>query len=118
MGEFHTDPEHHGMTKIFGDLRFTMDFRSIDNQVLLETDAYLRRKAVRIGDVDFEVTHPCLRCSVTTIDQQTGERSRDGEPLKTLASFRQTPDGVAFGVNLIPRSSGKLRLNDRVTVEP
>ena len=49
MGEFHTDPEHHAMTKISGELRFTMDIRSIDNQVLLDTDAYLRQEAARIS---------------------------------------------------------------------
>ena len=37
------------MTKISGDVRFTMDIRSIDNELLLETDAYLRAEAKRIG---------------------------------------------------------------------
>lgn len=50
MGEFHTNPTHHAMTKISGELRFTMDIRSIDNDVLLETDAYLRREAARISE--------------------------------------------------------------------
>ena len=73
-------------------------------------------QALRIGDLEFQVTHPCLRCPVTTVDQQTGERSPDGEPLKTLANFRKTEDGVAFGVNLIPRSYGTVRLSDPVAV--
>lgn len=75
-------------------------------------------QSVRIGDVEFEVTHPCLRCVVTTIDQQVGKKSADGEPLKTLASFRRTEAGVAFGVNLAPRSSGTLHLKDPVSLIP
>lgn len=49
IGEFWTDPTQHTMTKISGDVRFTMDIRSEDNGVLLETDAYLREMAKRIS---------------------------------------------------------------------
>ncbi len=49
VGELWTDPTQHTMTKISGDVRFTMDIRSEDNAVLLDTDAYLRREAARIG---------------------------------------------------------------------
>ena len=50
IGELWTDPTQHTMTKISGDVRFTMDIRSEDNAVLLDTDAYLRREAARIGE--------------------------------------------------------------------
>lgn len=50
IGEFWTDPTQHTMTKISGDVRFTMDIRSEDNGVLLETDAYLRQEAARISE--------------------------------------------------------------------
>lgn len=49
MGEFHTDPAQHGMTKISGDVRFTMDFRSLDESLLTETDRRLREVADRIS---------------------------------------------------------------------
>ncbi len=71
---------------------------------------------VRIGDVEFKVTHPCVRCVVTTTDQETGERSPDREPLKTLAAFRSGPDGVLFGQNLLPRNGGTVRVGDPVSV--
>ena len=29
-------------------------------------------RSVRVGEVEFQVTHPCLRCVVTTVDQQQG----------------------------------------------
>jgi uncharacterized protein YcbX len=71
-------------------------------------------KRLRIGEVKFEVTHPCARCVVTTIDQQTGEKDGSGEPLKTLATFRRDSDGVYFGQNLVPRSTGTIRVGDEV----
>ncbi len=50
VGALHTDTAVHAMTKISGDVRFTMDIRSESNEVLLETDAYLRQAARRIGE--------------------------------------------------------------------
>jgi uncharacterized protein YcbX len=73
-------------------------------------------KHVRVGEVEFEVTHPCTRCVVTTIDQETGEKSPDGDPLKTLATFRRGEKGVLFGQNLVPRTRGTIRLGDKVIV--
>ena len=67
-------------------------------------------KRLRIGQIDFEGTHPCVRCVVTTIDQQSGEKVPDGEPLKTLATFHRSADGVCFGLNLAPRGTGTIRV--------
>lgn len=55
----------------------------------------------RIGNMTFVGEKPCTRCSVTTVDQATAERSV--EPLATLATYRKTPDGVIFGMNVTPR---------------
>ncbi|HTW51492.1 MAG TPA: Zn-dependent hydrolase [Stellaceae bacterium] len=49
VGQFHTDAEVHTMTKVPGELWFTMDIRSADNPVLLECDRTLRQEAERIG---------------------------------------------------------------------
>lgn len=49
VGEFHTDPSIHAITKVPGLVRFTMDIRSLDNGLLLRTDALLRREAERIS---------------------------------------------------------------------
>jgi uncharacterized protein YcbX len=75
-----------------------------------------RWQMVRIGAVEFEITHPCARCVVTTIDQQTGESNADGEPLKTLATFRRQSGQVLFGQNLVPRGAGTISVGDPVTV--
>lgn len=59
-----------------------------------------------IDGVAFRVAKPCERCTVTTIDPETGESGK--EPLRTLATFRKHAKGVLFGVNLIPEGGGEL----------
>lgn len=49
VGEFWTDPDMHGMTKVPGSVQFTMDLRSLSNDVLMQVDAYLRGIAKDIG---------------------------------------------------------------------
>lgn len=73
----------------------------------------------RIGAVAFRAAGPCLRCIVTTTDQQTGER-RGPEPLRLLATYRRDatdPGHVQFGQNLIHETKhGVLRIGDPVTL--
>jgi len=69
---------------------------------------------IQIGDVKLAVVKPCARCEVTTIDKDTLERSK--EPLKTLAAYRKHKLGAIFGQNVIPLSSGRLRLGMNVEV--
>lgn len=69
----------------------------------------------RVGDVTFRAAGDCVRCTVITTDQQTGERGP--EPLRTLALYRRRGDGtgVIFGQNLIQETkSGVLRIGDAV----
>ncbi|MCQ4164580.1 MOSC domain-containing protein [Tahibacter harae] len=73
-------------------------------------------KRIRIGEVEFDLVKPCTRCVFTTVDPLRGERRDDGEPLKTLTSYRRTPAGVTFGQNLIARGQGVIRVGDRVEV--
>ena len=49
MGEFSTDPARHGITKVPGDLRFTLDVRSLDETVLDAFEAELDRLAQDIS---------------------------------------------------------------------
>jgi uncharacterized protein YcbX len=39
----------------------------------------------------------------------TGRKALDQEPLRTLAKYRKTPDGVIFGQNVIAEGDGELR---------
>lgn len=49
VGEFWTDPDMHAITKVPGDVRFTMDLRSLSNDTLMRVDRHLRETASRIG---------------------------------------------------------------------
>jgi hypothetical protein len=69
--------------------------------------------AFRIGDVAFRNVKPCDRCTVTTVDPETGERGR--EPLKTLAEYRKWDGQVWFGTNLIHDGRGTLSVGDPIT---
>ena len=73
-------------------------------------------KRIRIGDIEFDLVKPCIRCVFPNIDFSTGTFDPTGEPLRTLIKYRRTPKGVAFGQNLIPRGVGTLRAGDPVTV--
>lgn len=50
VGEFATDPAMHGMTKVPGLVRFTMDIRSLDNALLWQTNQQLAEAAKTIGE--------------------------------------------------------------------
>ncbi|WP_455353926.1 MOSC domain-containing protein [Streptomyces sp. SYSU K217416] len=71
-------------------------------------------KRVAIGEVTFRVAKPCGRCVITTTDQLTAERGK--EPLRTLARHRRFGDQLVFGQNLVPETTGTLRVGDPVRV--
>jgi uncharacterized protein len=62
-------------------------------------DDWLGRR-LRLGDVIFRAAKACARCLVTTIDQETGVHER--QPLRILGRHRRFPQGLLFGLNLIP----------------
>lgn len=73
------------------------------------------------GGTTMRVVKPCARCVITTIDQQTGERSAINEPLRSLAKFHRDARGrIIFGQNVIPDGTAELRVGDavRVTAQP
>ncbi|MDI3418196.1 MOSC domain-containing protein [Streptomyces luteolus] len=69
---------------------------------------------IAIGDLTFRVAKPCGRCVVTTTDQRTAERGK--EPLRTLARHRRFGDQLVFGQNLVPESTGTIRVGDPVRI--
>ena len=77
-----------------------------------DEDDWLR---IEVGDVPMDVVKPCARCAITRVDQSTGVRG-DGEPLRTLGTFRKAKGGVMFGWNVVHRSLGVLRVGDEVRV--
>lgn len=87
------------------------------NLVIRGCEAYAedRLGEIRIGEAIFRAAKPCTRCQVTTTDQASGEL-RGPEPLQTLATYRDSPDGVMFGMNLIPVNGATVRVGDAVTL--
>lgn len=71
------------------------------NLVVDGLDAFAedRIRRVRIGEVVLHFVKPCTRCSVPTIDQDTGSLSTD--PIPALKEFRfdRALRGVTFGMN-------------------
>ena len=72
---------------------------------------------VQIGAALFDVVKPCVRCVFTTVDADLGARDPTGQPLMTLKSYRRTPKGITFGMNLIARNPGAIiRVGDVLSV--
>ena len=72
-------------------------------------------RSLRVGEVRFAGVKDCARCAVTTVDQESGVRSGDNEPLRTLAGFRRKAGGrIIFGQNLVPRRLGRVVVGDTV----
>jgi uncharacterized protein YcbX len=67
-----------------------------------------------VGGVLFRVAKPCGRCVVTTTDQDSARRGR--EPLPTLGRHRRFGFQLVFGQNLVPLTTGAVRVGDPVTV--
>ena len=87
------------------------------NLVVTGCEAYAedRLGEITIGEAVFRAVKPCVRCQVTTTDQADGV-VRGPEPLRTLAAYRDSPNGVMFGMNLIPVRLGTVRVGDVVTL--
>jgi uncharacterized protein len=88
------------------------------NIVIKGADAWAEDdwKELQIGEHVFRNVKPCARCQVTTTDQATGEVIGP-EPLATLGAFRNSTDGVLFGVNLTcVDQTGLIRVGDTVKV--
>lgn len=73
-------------------------------------------RELNIGGVSFRVVKPCSRCVLTTVDPDTGEKNPNTEPLKTLAGYRKTPDGVIFGQNAVHEGRGRVVVGDSVSI--
>nr|WP_154325128.1 YcbX family protein [Pantoea sp. 201603H] len=74
---------------------------------------------VRIGEITFDIIKPCSRCILTTISPERGRKHPTGEPFTTLQQFRTASDDsgdIDFGLNLIARSSGIIRVGDEMHV--
>ncbi len=71
---------------------------------------------ISLGEAQFAVAWPCSRCIMTTVNPQTGARRDDGEPMRTLKTYRQDGRAVYFGQNLLVRREGNVAVGDPVQI--
>jgi hypothetical protein len=65
-------------------------------------------KEFKIGSVSFYTVKPCARCTIPTVNQETGDKGK--EPLITLSSYRKKNNKVLFGQNLVHEGSGIIKV--------
>jgi uncharacterized protein YcbX len=82
------------------------------NLVIRGVEAYAEESwtRFRIGQADFRMTRPCVRCVVTTLDPRSGER--DTEPLRTLSGYHTYEGRPAFGMNAVHESVAPIRVGE------
>jgi uncharacterized protein len=84
----------------------------VRTSVPFEEDSW---KEFQIGHLKFKGVKLCSRCVMTTMDEATGETSR--EPLRTLASYRTNNNKVNFGQNVISlQKSGSICLGNEIVL--
>ncbi len=71
-------------------------------------------REIQIGEIGFRLPKPCSRCSVPTVNQDTGEQGK--EPLVTLNRTRKWQNKVYFGQNAIHNHCGKLAVGNAVAI--
>ena len=71
-------------------------------------------KRFTINEIDFFGVKTCGRCMITTIDQQTSGTGK--EPLKTMATYRTVGNSIKFGMNLLHKGAGAVRVGDTITL--
>ena len=83
----------------------------VEGGVAWEEDTWRR---LEVGTASLEQVKPCARCTVTTVDPDTGDRGH--EPLLTLKGFREWEGKVYFGQNAVFLRRGKVRKGDPVRI--
>lgn len=99
-----------------GDPRLSEDrFRSniaVDGLEPWEEQDWMGRK-VRIGEVDFEVARQKIRCLATHANPRTGERDI---PVMSVLKNVFAQEQPTFGVGMVSRGGGQVRLGDNVSL--
>ncbi|MGP3990070.1 MOSC domain-containing protein [Streptomyces sp. 3N207] len=81
-----------------------------------EPHAEDRARLLRIGDAELGFTKLAVRCAVTLVEQGSGNKAGP-EPLRTLATYRRSPEGgVTFGAKFSVLRPGTLAVGDKVEV--
>jgi hypothetical protein len=68
-------------------------------------------QAIRIGDTEYDVTGPVVRCLATHANPETGKRDRDVMQTLTREFGHERP---TMGVLAVPRAASRISLGDEV----
>jgi uncharacterized protein len=68
-----------------------------------------------IGNNKFVGVKPCVRCVLTTVDQETAQKGT--EPLATLATYRKKNNKIYFGQNLLAIDHNEIYEGDKIELE-
>ncbi|MDP2273362.1 MAG: MOSC N-terminal beta barrel domain-containing protein [Archangium sp.] len=72
---------------------------------------------VEVDGLPLDAVKPCARCVTITTDQFTGEKPQGSLPLTVLTGLNSLPGmGALFGMNLVHRAHGTLRVGAQVAV--
>jgi len=71
---------------------------------------------LKIGELSLRIVKPCSRCVIPSVDIETGERSKNHEPTKTLSTYRRHDKQILFGQNAVIDGQGELKRGMTVIV--
>jgi uncharacterized protein len=74
-----------------------------------------RVERLDIGEAELAFAKIAVRCAVPMHDQETGEKA-GVEPIRTLAGYRRTAEGVVFGSKFAVARPGPVAVGDEVVV--
>jgi len=92
-----------------------IDYRRFRPNILINTISMHEEDTwdnFKIGNVDFKMIKPCVRCNVLGIDQDNGNITK--EPTRELAKYRKINNNIIFGMNAIALNSGLIELNNPI----
>lgn len=130
VGEFHTDNTVHTITKIPGDVRFTMDYRSYSERVLVDCQRELSQLAKRIGSernvtIDLgEQTHAAaavMDANLLALAQRTARRVGIDAPDMASGAGHDCAvfanEGVPCAMIFIRNADGSHNPEEKMTIE-
>lgn len=72
---------------------------------------------IAINGTVIQLTEPCARCVLTTINPKNSEKFANAEPIKTLTTFRKSSDNaIHFGMNANVEVTGVISVGDEIEV--
>jgi uncharacterized protein YcbX len=93
------------------------------NVIIEGLDPFAEHSVASLAGGGYQLTfrHPCQRCVVTTIDQDTAARHAGWQPYRTLVEINPVPGkdrAPAFGQNasLASGAGTEIRIGDRLEV--